>query len=95
MDVQKALQNSSDISTLTVEKSDGTFTAFDQKKLHASLCTLSRNPIIIRRTEGLVIAQLAGFSLVATSTIHQTVVDTLTLLGQTKLANRYDHHLRK
>lgn len=77
--------------SLTVETPAGRHIAFDAKRIHRALTNLTSDPMVVHRVESLVVAQLAGFDVVATGTIEATVVETLTQLGYPQMAQQYQH----
>lgn len=76
-------------NSLTVETPAGAHVAFDAALIHHDLTALTNDPTIVHRVESLIVAQLAGFDVVATATIEATVISTLTQLGYPQMARQY------
>lgn len=74
---------------LTVETPAGAHVAFDSARIHRDLTNLTNDPTVVHRVESLVVAQLAGFDVVATGTIEATVAETLAQLGYHQMAQQY------
>lgn len=89
MDVLRRSQTTMYPGGLTVENLAGEHVPFNPRKIHAALTALTNDPTVVHRVESLIVAQLAGFDVVATGTIEATVVDTLEQLGYTNMARSY------
>jgi len=89
MDVIRRSHTTMDPSGLTVETPDGKHAPFNSKKIHAALASLTNDPTVVHRVESLIVAQLAGFDVVATGTITATIVETLEQLGYAHMAQSY------
>lgn len=72
-----------------MEHSTGAHAAFDASRIHHELAQLTNDPTVVHRVESLIVAQLAGFNVVATTTIEATVIKTLTQLGYPQMARQY------
>ncbi|MGP4117198.1 hypothetical protein ACS4N0_08470 [Levilactobacillus zymae] len=91
MDVIRRSQTNMYPQSLTVERPTGAHAAFDSTRIHRDLTALTNDPTVVHRVESLIVAQLAGFDVVATETIEATVVKTLTQLGYPQMALQYQH----
>lgn len=89
MDVIRRSQTTMDPAGLTVELRNGTHAPFNSRKIHAALTALTNDPTVVHRVESLIVAQLAGFDVVATGTIEATIVETLGQLGYAHMAQSY------
>ena len=89
MDVLRRSQTTMYPGGLTVENPAGEHTPFNPRQIHAALTALTNDPTVVHRVESLIVAQLAGFDVVATGTIEATVIDTLEQLGYTNMARSY------
>ncbi|WP_341779799.1 hypothetical protein [Levilactobacillus sp. HBUAS70063] len=89
MDVLRRSQTTMYPGGLTVENLAGEHVPFNPRQIHAALTALTNDPTVVHRVESLIVAQLAGFDVVATGTIEATVVDTLEQLGYTNMARSY------
>ncbi|UIF28637.1 hypothetical protein KB236_08810 [Levilactobacillus brevis] len=89
MDVLRRSQTTMHPGGLTVENPAGEHAPFNPRQIHAALTALTNDPTVVHRVESLIVAQLAGFDVVATGTIEATVVDTLEQLGYTNMARSY------
>jgi len=89
MDVIRRSQATMYPGSLTVETPTGAHVAFDSARIHQDLTSLTNDPTVVHRVESLIVAQLAGFDVVATGTIEATVADTLEQLGYTQMARQY------
>ncbi|WP_143462675.1 hypothetical protein [Levilactobacillus enshiensis] len=89
MDVLRRSQTTMHPGGLTVENLAGEHAPFNSRKIHAALTALTNDPTVVHRVESLIVAQLAGFDVVATGTIEATVVETLEQLGYQHMANNY------
>lgn len=89
MDVIRRSQTHRYPRSLTVERSTGAHVAFDANRIHHELTRLTNDPTVVHRVESLIVAQLAGFNVVATATIEATVINTLTQLGYPQMARQY------
>ncbi len=89
MDVLRRSQTTMHPGGLTVENVAGEHSPFDPRKIHESLTDLTNDPTVVHRVESLIVAQLAGFDVVATGTIDATVAETLEQLGYANMAQNY------
>ncbi|WP_125583792.1 hypothetical protein [Levilactobacillus cerevisiae] len=89
MDVIRRSQATMDPTGLTVETPNGRHAPFNSRKIHATLASLTNDPTVVHRVESLIVAQLAGFDVVATGTITATIAETLEQLGYTQMAQSY------
>ena len=89
MDVLRRSQTTMHPGGLTVENLAGEHVPFNPRQIHAALSALTNDPTVVHRVESLIVAQLAGFDVVATGTIEATVVDTLEQLGYANMARSY------
>ena len=89
MDVIRRSQATVDPTGLTVETPNGKHIPFNSRKIHVSLAALTNDPTVVHRVESLIVAQLAGFDVVATGTIQATIVETLEQLGYAHMAKSY------
>lgn len=89
MDVLRRSQTTMYPGGLTVENLAGEHAPFNSRQIHTALTALTNDPTVVHRVESLIVAQLAGFDVVATGTIEATVVDTLEQLGYANMAQSY------
>ncbi|GEO75396.1 hypothetical protein LNA02_20940 [Levilactobacillus namurensis] len=89
MDVIRRSQGTMYPRSLTVETPTGAHVAFDSARIHQDLTSLTNDPTVVHRVESLIVAQLAGFDVVATETIEATITATLEQLGYTQMARQY------
>ncbi|MFC6275154.1 ATP cone domain-containing protein [Levilactobacillus tangyuanensis] len=89
MDVLRRSQTTMHPGGLTVENLAGDHAPFDPHKIHTDLTALTNDPTVVHRVESLIVAQLAGFDVVATATIEDTITQTLAQLGYDQMAQSY------
>lgn len=89
MDVLRRSQATMYPGGLTVENLAGKHIPFNSRRIHRSLTALTNDPTVVHRVESLIVAQLAGFDVVATGTIAATIVETLEQLGYDNMAQNY------
>jgi len=89
MDVLRRSQTTMHPGGLTVENLAGDHAPFDPAKIHTDLTALTNDPTVVHRVESLIVAQLAGFDVVATATIEDTITQTLAQLGYDQMAQSY------
>ncbi|ANZ60414.1 hypothetical protein AYR62_15270 [Secundilactobacillus paracollinoides] len=92
MNKQKPQQSHIQITVRFVEKRNGKKDVFDARKILSSLNHLTHDDRLIRRTNALVLAQIAGYSQIDTQTIRQLITSTLTQLDHPELAKRYSEY---
>ncbi|MBT9672630.1 hypothetical protein GPK34_11400 [Secundilactobacillus kimchicus] len=86
------LQSHIQVTVRYVEKRNGKKANFDARKILSSLNHLTHDDRLIRRTNALVLAQIASYTQIDTQTIRDLIIKTLNQLDHPELAKRYDEY---